>query len=116
MTDDKIVEELKKATTGLLVMSESDYPFEIIQWDGQTAITPDYLVSLSGASSSNIQEMSLDDFYNVSRRFPNLVRLLKDSLADLRVYKVGEINIPVYIVGRSPQGNWIGLSTRVVET
>jgi len=97
-------------------MSESDYPLEVIQWDGQTAITPEYLVRLGGTCSSTIQEMSLDDFYNVSGRFPNLVRLLNDTLADVKVYKLGKINIPVYIVGRSPQGNWIGLSTRVVET
>ena len=54
MNDDKIVEELKKATAGLLVMSESDYLFEVIQWNGQTAITPEYLVRLSGTSSSRI--------------------------------------------------------------
>ena len=29
---------------------------------------------------------------------------------------VGEINIPVYIVGRTKNGKWVGLYTAVVET
>jgi nuclease A inhibitor-like protein len=116
-SDEEILAELKKASAGLLVMSESDYPFEVIQWEGQISITPEYLRGISGVpADSPIEKTGIDDFFNVSGGFPNLVRLLKDSLADLEVYKVGTINIPVYIVGRSPDGNWLGLSTRLVQT
>ena len=51
-----------------------------------------------------------------ARRFRHLLGVLETELADLRVYRVGEISIPVYILGRSPSGSWLGLSTRVVET
>lgn len=98
-------------------MSESDYPFEIIQWDGGLSITPDYLRGLSGApSDATIEEVGIDELLNVSRNFPDLVKLLKARLAKLTVYKVGTISIPVYMLGRSPEGNWLGLSTRLVQT
>lgn len=116
-SDEEILAELKETSAGLFVMSESDYPFEIIQWDGHTSITPDYLRGISGVpGDSPVEKTGIDDFFNVSGKFPNLVKLLNVSLADLAVYKVGTINIPVYIVGRSPEGNWLGLSTRLVQT
>src|SRR5687767_7405587 len=46
-SDKQILEELKHASAGLLVMSESDYPFELIEWSGRTAITPEYLCRIS---------------------------------------------------------------------
>jgi nuclease A inhibitor-like protein len=117
MHDEVIVEELKRVTAGLFFMSESDYPVEIIQWHGETTITPEYLRSVSGSSAdSEIRETSVDNFFSANSRFREAVRLLKNNLADLKIYKVGAINIPVYIIGRSPEGNWLGLSTRVVET
>jgi hypothetical protein len=98
-------------------MSESDYPFEVIRWDGKVSITPEYLRNISGKpEGSPIEEIDVDSFFNVSGRFRNLASLLKDNLSNIKVYKVGTINIPVYIVGRSAEGNWLGLSTRVVQT
>ncbi|MFB2767899.1 nuclease A inhibitor family protein [Pelatocladus sp. BLCC-F211] len=58
MTDTQIVDQLKAASDGLLMMSESEYP----------------------------------------------------------LYRVGEIEIDVYIVGETTEGNLAGLSTKVVET
>jgi hypothetical protein len=52
----------------------------------------------------------------IARRYQALLRLLKENLNDLKVYRVGRINIAVYIIGRSKAGNWLGISTRVVET
>jgi hypothetical protein len=117
-TDAEILAELKLAIAGLTVMSESDYPFEIIRWDGQTVnITPEYLREISEMSSdSPIQEIDLEDFLSMSGRFRNLASLLKDSLSDLKVYKIGTISIPVYIIGRSAEGNWLGISTRLIQT
>jgi hypothetical protein len=116
-TDEQIIEELKTATAGLFVMSESDYPFEIIRWDGQIAITPEYLRSIAGGPADcPIEETDLDTFFRPNGMFRAVVASIKDSLSDVRVYKVGTINIPVFIVGRNPEGNWLGLSTRLVQT
>ena len=114
--DAKILDQLKRATAGLLVMSESDYPFEIIQWDGSTVINPEFLRSLTyEPEESSVEETSLEQFL-ASGPFEHLERLLRKHLTDLKVYKVGVINIPVYIIGKSPEGSWLGLSTRVIQT
>ena len=114
--DANLVEELKKVSAGLLVMSESDYPFEIIRWDGSIEINPDFLRSLTDEpEDSRVEETSVEQFL-ANGQFEHLERFLRHHLTDLKVFKVGRINIPVYIVGRSPEGNWLGLSTRLVQT
>jgi hypothetical protein len=130
--DEEILQMLREATDGLLFMSESDYPFELVSWGPMDEVTSDYLCREAGAApGAPVQVMSLEQFFEramsepewkgkqelvIARRYQALVRLLKENLDELRVYKIGEINIPVYILGRSNSGNWLGLSTRVVET
>lgn len=117
INDEQILDQLRKATEGLFVMSESDYPFELIHWNGQIAITPEYLRSIAGAPADcPIEQTDLDTFFQMSGKFRNVRDLINHNLSRVNVYKVGTINIPVYIVGRSPEGNWLGLSTRLVQT
>lgn len=98
-------------------MSESDYPFEVVSWDGQIAVTPAYLARIAGKpEDAPVEESDLDGFDNVIGRFPRVVTALNDNLTEIKVYKVGEIDIPVYIVGRSAEGNWLGVSTRLIQT
>jgi hypothetical protein len=131
-SDEQILNELRQASAGLMFMSESDYPFETVRWEGLAEINAAYLRSLPGQQTdASVQTVSVDDLFRAAaseadwkgaeelataRTYQALVRLLKENLEDVRVYRVGEINIAVYIVGRSATGNWLGLSTRVVET
>ena len=113
--DEEILEELRSATSGRLYMSESDYPFELVNWDSQTEVTPEFLRQQTNeASDAAINESDPHSF--LGGRFQNVLEILKTNLSELKVYKVGRINMPVYVVGRSAQGTWLGLSTRVVET
>jgi hypothetical protein len=131
-SDEEIIEELKQLTEGLLFMSESDYPFEIIYRAGDAPISLQYFRELSGqASDAPVEVRSVDDFFRaaasepdwkgekelaIAKRYQALARFLKENLDELKVYRVGKINIPVYIIGRTKTGNWVGLSTRAVET
>jgi hypothetical protein len=130
--DDQLTGELKEAARWLTFMSESDYPLEVVCWKNLTEVTPDYLRGLTDENdSAPVNTMSPAEFFRVAtseaawkgeaelataRKFQALVRLLEDRLDGLTVYRVGRINIPVYVVGRSPSGSWLGVSTRVVET
>lgn len=38
------------------------------------------------------------------------------NLRDVKAYRVGRINLAVYVVGRGQCGDWMGVATRVVET
>ena len=49
-------------------------------------------------------------------RYRAIVDLLSKELTDLRVFRVGRVDIDVYILGKDPSGNWLGLKTHVVET
>jgi hypothetical protein len=131
MTDEQIIEELREATRGLTFMSESDYPFEVFQW-GAAEPTQEFLRGLTGETSDvPVETTTAALFFRVAaseaewknaeqlkeaRRFQALLRLLEQNLKDLKVFRVGVINIPVYVAGRGASGNWLGVSTRVVET
>lgn len=131
-TEQRLERELKRATEGLLFMSESDYPFKVVNFEGVDKITPDYLRTLSGQpETAPVEEVGLEEFFRVAtsepdwkgekeranaRRFQALVRLLKERLENVTVYRIGKRDKAVYIVGRGQMGQWIGLSTRVIET
>ncbi len=132
--NNEITEKLKQATDGLLMMSESEYPFEVFIWsnEGQEPLTNQKLLQLTGNSQeASIKTVELDDFFrncaeqkewhdetqkqNV-QHFKSLVKILKDHLNDIQVYCIGTININVYIVGKTPSKDLAGISTQVVET
>jgi hypothetical protein len=131
MTDEQLTEELREATRGLTFMSESDYPFEVFNW-GAAEPTHEFLRGLTGeAADATVETRTASDFFRVAAsearwknadqlaeagRFQKILRLLEQNLTDLKVFRVGVINIPVYVAGRSASGNWLGVSTRVVET
>lgn len=130
-SDEQLIGGLKAATRGLLFMSESDYPFEVFKW-ASAEPTRGFLRGLAGAdSSARVETRGAREFFRaaasepdwkgedelaVARRFQALLRLLETSLTDLKVYRVGEVNVAVYVAGRAPSGNFLGVSTRVVET
>jgi hypothetical protein len=130
--DDPLIEELREATRALLFMSESDYPLEVFRWDDVVEVTPEYLRGLAGRdASAPVETMSAGEFFRsatsepewkseaelaTARKFKALVQLLEEGLEELKVYRVGKINMPVYVVGRTPAGSWMGVTTRVVET
>ena len=126
-----IIETLLKATDGLLMPSESEYPFEAFRWSGENELTDQKLLQLtSHPADSPVETVALDYLFrnvayekewhdevqkaNVSK-FQNLVSTLEKNLTDIKVYRVGTIDIDVYIVGKN-EGELAGLSTKVVET
>ncbi|HEX3558834.1 MAG TPA: nuclease A inhibitor family protein [Pyrinomonadaceae bacterium] len=131
-TDDQLIEELEEATRGLSFMSESDYPLEVFRWEGVASLTPEFLRGLTGHDpAAPVEALSAAEFFRAAasepewkggaelaaaRRFQALLRLLEENLSDLKVFRVGVVNMPVYVLGRGPSGGLIGLSTRVVET
>ena len=112
----QIMARLSQAAAGLLFMSESDYPFELIRWDGPAEPSADFIRNVAGAAEDcPVQTLEVEQFLN-SGRYERLLSTLQRELSDLRAYKVGRINMPVYVVGRSREGSWLGVATRVVET
>lgn len=131
-SDEQLLAELREAIAGLTFMSESDYPLAVVHWQKVQEITPEYLRQVSEQpAGAPVRTRSVDEFFRraasaagwksrqeleTAQRYQSLVRVLKENLTELTVYRVGEINIPVYVVGRSTTGSWVGVSTKVVET
>ncbi|MBE9093682.1 nuclease A inhibitor family protein [Tychonema sp. LEGE 07203] len=129
---DSIADQLQQASKGLLFLSESDAPFEVIQWPAQGELTPPKLLQLTGhPPDAPVELRTVDDFFAIAtveedwhdqderetvQRFHNLVSILKQNLSQLQVYRVGSIDIDVYIVGVTDGGELVGLSTKLVET
>ena len=129
---DSIADQLKQASKGLLFLSESDAPFEVIHWPAQGELTPPKFLQLTGhPPDAPVELRTVDDFFAIAtaeedwhdqderetvQRFHNLVSILKQNLSQLQVYRVGSIDIDAYIVGVTDGGEWAGLSTKLVET
>ena len=130
---DELVQGLQNLTHDLLWMSETDAPFEVFQWESQSGklTDPQLLERTHHPLDTAIEVVSFDDFFAavtqdqdwfgpeekaVAAKYRALVDTLKQHLSDLRVYRVGEVKIDLYVVGQMKTGNVIGLATQAVET
>lgn len=132
LTNQEVVEQLQQAVSGLRFASESDFPFEVFLWDQPTIETPrELLKQLGRPSETPLERVELDDFFaeavteqdwqtaaerEAARQYRRLVATINLVLSQVQIYRVGTIQIEVYIVGKTPTNTYAGLVTRVVET
>ena len=128
-----VINDLKKATKGLLYPSETDEPFQTFLWkDGGDTLATEEFLRLSGhKQGSNVEPVQLEEFFAdlttdqdwygetekaTARKYRQLLQTLKKHLSDLRVFRVGKVDLEIYIVGKTPSGDWAGIKTKAVET
>ncbi|OCQ88967.1 nuclease [Nostoc sp. MBR 210] len=129
-----VMQKIQQTSHGLLMMSESEYPFEVIFWsgEGQESLTNQKLLQLTNhPSETSIEIVELDYFFRNCaeakewhdeiqqqdvQKFKSLVQILKENLTDIKVYRLGTIDIDVYIIGKTTTGDLAGISTKVIET
>jgi hypothetical protein len=124
-----LLQELQQASEGLLFMSENDYPLTAFVWEqAANGFNTDMLLAKAGHPAGTLVETrTVDNFFRnairddlygeeAAARFRQVVELLKTRLTDLQVYRLGEISIDVYVVGKTATGDLAGYSTRVIET
>lgn len=127
------VAALRKATHGLLYMSESDEPFDVIHLDKpkDTFGAADARMVAGRPADCLVQEERLDEFFNELaqnhdwhgpsetedvRRYRELWLFFRNRLADATVFRLGEVQVDIIIIGRAADGQWVGVETRAVET
>lgn len=120
---------LENAAKGLLMMSESDYPFTYFT-NPAREINADLILSLAGKTAGTlIEETDIDRLLSnltntasgsvnqeTAHKFSNLSNQLKQELKQLKVYRVGEIQIEVLIIGLTKEGTVAGMHTKLIET
>ncbi len=120
---------LERAVAGLLLPSESDEPINVVRWEaggGSVGAEPgdgDALRIAGCKPGTRVERTDLDDVFrdgyagNESARFRDLAGLLASSLDAIRVFRVGEVEKDILILGRvKAGGGWAGLRSKVVET
>lgn len=128
-----LIARLQDATKGLLWMSEIDAPLEVVHWlPSDLELTQERLLKLTHHPlTTPVKMVAVDTFFAgateeqdwfgeeeraIAEQYRTLVAILKQSLSNLRVYRVGEVNIDLYILGQAASGDWVGLATQAVET
>lgn len=124
---------LERAADGLLYLSEGEAPFEFVRLPAPTGpLTPESFRALVGApASAPVSEITVERFFHpmtegvdpadaaaqeLVPRYRALEDVLRTSLPDLRVFRVGKIEIRCYLVGTAPDGALAGLATTAYET
>jgi len=125
--------QLHQATQGLSFQSETDAPVVpcSISESGAT-ISPETVLKTGNypagtpVKSTSVQSFfknatQMQDWFNeeekqTAERFQALVQLLKANLTGIKVFKVGDAEQDVYIIGKAPDGTIAGVKTKVVET
>ena len=130
-----MIATLAQASKDLLMMSESDCPFEPLEWQMQPnkRLEEDLLQHFNYAENTQVETVSIDDFFGQAcieqewhtqteketvKKFQSLVETLKRELSQLQVFRLHKTstNIEVYILGQTITGEVAGLKTELVET
>ena len=129
-----IPKKIKSLSQDLLWMSESDYPFDTFTWSNQEVkeVNEQNLLQKTHHSlDAPVKIIDMEKFFGratdekdwydseereTAKKYQALVETLKQNLDNIQVYKIGDVEIDVYIVGQLKSGDWVGLSTKAVET
>jgi hypothetical protein len=118
---------IEQAADGLLFMSESDHPLVYFELD-KAAGVEQKLRTMSEHKDGQIEVQELEYFFrnmtkeregedhSVAKRFQQLEKILKQELKNIKVYRVGEIQVDAFILGERPDGSITGLRTKLIET
>lgn len=99
--------------------------------DSAAIVPPIFLANVPAAEAAPVQIVEPNEFFRVAvqvqdwhdeaeqaiaQRYRQLLDLLQTKLADLKVYRIGEIEISIYIIGKTSNGTLAGLKTIAIET
>ena len=132
--ENSLKDQIENLSADLMYPSESDEKIEYFEMEHST----DEKLSLADFRMYNgikpetvITEISFDDLFTPLIKTEDwfgddekkwaadslkLKNLLTDKAKDFQGFKVGSIEIDVYIFGKAEKCKWIGLKTKVIET
>ena len=131
LSSDRLLERLETACLGLVWMSESDYPWQVVVWQDTNNLNRLLLQHCDYNFNTKIETKTLESFLEPAiieqkwhtdvekasiQRYQILKNLLQKNLQDIRVYLIGKVELDVYILGKSDDNRIIGLSTKIIET
>ena len=124
-----IQNKLESAAGGLLMMSESDYPFEYLNTNERQLNSALALKLTQKPEGTPVEQTTIEHLLRnlidptsgsvniaTAQRFQQLMAALKQELSNLTVYRVGEVQVQVFILGLTADGTVGGMRTMLIET
>lgn len=123
---------LESLTKDLIYISETDAEIVPFTFAKAEAVTAAEVIAHAGLKTdAPVEETDADAFFSrlttikdwfgprekeAAGRFFALKAELKKELRDVRVFKIGKVQIDIYVVGIDRQGRLAGVKTKAVET
>ena len=127
-----LAKEIEELVSGLYYISETDSEIFLFVGEKAETVTKEILLEQAKCKvDSEVEEISFEKFFSrltkiedwfgeeemeTVRKFQSLKKMLKNNLKDLKVFKIGTIELDVYIVGLDLEGVLMGIKTKAVET
>ncbi|MGI4804051.1 MAG: nuclease A inhibitor family protein [Janthinobacterium lividum] len=120
---------LENATNGLQMMSESEFPFEYFSTKDTEINNATVLKITQKPEGTPVATTTLDDLLRnmtdpargsvnpqEAEKYQQMAEVLKSTLQNLSVYRVGEVQIDVLIMGLTEEKTVAGMRTKLIET
>jgi hypothetical protein len=130
--NNNFAEQVKKLSEGLYYISETDAPISPFAGGKAEAVSKEEILrQTKSAPNAPVEErnfaeifarlMRIQDWFGdeekeTAAKFGRLKDFLEKNLKDLKVFKIGTIQIKVYFVGLDAEGRLMGIQTEAVET
>ena len=116
-TDQALLQQLETLTKGLRFQSDADYPVEVFSQAAnarKTLSAQDIIAAMNPKGA--VSEIDFENFFRNAtqaqdgqspeaqqtvKRFQTLVKTLTDNLSEIKVYKVGDTEADVYVIGKT---------------
>jgi len=123
-------DRLQKATADLWYPSEIDAPLSVVFWPVDQ-LDNDTLKQLLSSESESVNRQPPEQFFqpifsnpfwrtsqveHLAQRYEALQCLVYDTLDNLYTYRIGTVEVSLYLIGQHSSGGYVGLCTTVVET
>ena len=131
-SSDSLAKQIETAAQGLSYTSETDAEITLFAGGTTKIISPaEILKQTERPANSAIEEKDFAAFFSrlteiqewfgdeekaAAQKFVRLRSVLEDNLRELKVYKIGKIELDVYAVGLDENDKLLGIRTKAVET
>jgi hypothetical protein len=122
----------QEAINGLFYISETDANFEFFYGEKVKSLNAlTFRISQKISKQDEVEERNFEDFFSkltikkdwfgekekkIALRFVKLKEILEKNLIDIKIFRVGKINIDIYVIGIDKDNNTLGVKTHAVET
>lgn len=127
-----MIKALEEACEGLLYISETDAPIEVLMVRAQKdSELTEVVRTLTDTAKGDLGEQSPDDFFErltdkrewygerekrIVKRYKELRKRLESNLSEITLFRTGRVRVDIYVIGFDKERNVVGIRTKAVET